>query len=62
MRRSLGMSPALPTDQLGWVLDEAERLLRDRARLAELERRLRGPWREVRAALNELHGLVEGTG
>lgn len=57
MRRSLAMSPSLPSEQLAWLLDEAERLVVDRAELAELTRRLRGPWSDVRAALNDLHRL-----
>jgi len=60
MRRSLAMSPHLPAEQLSWLLDEAERLVDDRSRLAELTRQLSGPWRDVRAALNELHRLVGG--
>lgn len=59
MRRSLAMSPSLPAEQLAWLLDEADRLVTDRARLAELTRRLRGPWSDVRTALNELHRLTD---
>jgi len=58
MRSSLAMAPQLPPDQVQWLLDEAERLVADRARLEEITRQLTGPWRGVRAALNELHRLT----
>jgi hypothetical protein len=58
MRRSLAMSPQLPADEVRWLLDEAERLVGDRARLEEITRQLAGPWQDVRAALNELHRLA----
>jgi len=60
LRRSLAMAPTLPPEEVRWVLDEAERLVRDRDQLAEITRRLSGPWSDVRAALNELHRLAGG--
>ncbi len=59
MRRSLAMSPKLPADQVEWLLDEVERLTADREHLEWTIKRLRGPWADVRAALDELHRLVE---
>jgi len=58
LRRSLAMAPTLPADEVRWVLDEAERLVRDREHLCEITRRLAGPWSDVRSALNELHRLA----
>lgn len=58
LRRSLAMAPSLPADEMRWVLDEAERLVRDREQLSDITRRLTGPWRDVRAALNDLHRLA----
>lgn len=55
LRRSTAMSPALPAAELAWLLDEAERLVKDEAETARLVHRLTGPWSEVRGALNELH-------
>ncbi len=60
LRRSLAMAPSLPADEIRWVLDEAERLVRDHEQLSDITRRLTGPWHDVRAALNELHRLVDG--
>jgi len=60
MRQSLGMASHLPPEQVRWLLDEAERLVADRARLEEITRQLTGPFRDVRAALNELHRLAGG--
>jgi len=59
MRRSLAMSPQLPPDQVQWLLDEAERMVADRQQLEQITRQLVGPWRDVRAALNQLHTLTE---
>jgi hypothetical protein len=61
MRQSLGMSSQLPSEQVRWLLAEAERLVSERAELEEITRQLTGPWREVRAALNRLHHLAEGS-
>ena len=58
LRRSAAMADRLPPDQLQWLLDQAEHLVRDRERLEILTRQLTGPWTEVRAALNELHRLA----
>ena len=60
MRQSLGMASQLPPEQVRWLLDEAERLVADKARLEEITRQLTGPFRDVRAALNELHRLAGG--
>ena len=60
MRQSLGMAAHLPPDQVRWLLDEAERLVADKARLEEITRQLTGPFRDVRAALNQLHRLAGG--
>ena len=60
MRRSLGMAPSLPIEQSRWLLEETERLLRERARLEDALRKLRPPWSDVRAALNEVHRVLDG--
>ena len=60
MKRSLAMSPQLPVDQVRWLLDEAERMVADWDQLVWTTKRLRGPWQDVRAALNELHRLADG--
>jgi hypothetical protein len=59
MRRSLAMSTTLPSDQVEWLLDEVERLTADREHLEWTIKRLRGPWEDVRAALNEMHHLTD---
>ena len=59
MRQSLGMSSQLPSEQVRWLLAEAERLVSERAELGVRE--LAGPWREVRVALNRLHHLAGGS-
>jgi hypothetical protein len=58
MRRSLGMSPHLPAEQTTWLLDEADRLLGERARIDAVVARLASPWADVRVVLNELHRLL----
>ncbi len=60
MRRSLAIAPQLPADQVRWLLDEAERLIDDRAELERVTRCLVEPWSDLRAALNALHRLLAG--
>jgi hypothetical protein len=59
LRRSLAMSSTLPPDEVRWLLDEAERLVRDRAHLEAITGQLRGPFGDVRRVLNELARLVD---
>lgn len=54
MRRAVAMAPQLPTEQTRWVLDEAERLLRERDELQAVVARLEERWREVRTTMNEV--------
>ena len=54
------MSPQLPADRVRWLLDEAERMAADWEQFVWTTKRLRGPWQDVRAALNELDHLVDG--
>ncbi len=54
------MAPSLPIEQSRWLLEETERLLRERARLEDALRKLRPPWSDVRAALNEVHRVLDG--
>lgn len=61
MRRSLGMSPHLSTEQTLWLLDEADRLVDERSRIEAVVSRLTSPWGDVRVVLNELHRLLGST-
>ena len=61
LRRSACASGGLPSDQLAWLIGEADRLLVERERIDELVSDLRGPWPELRRVLNELHGVLRGS-
>jgi hypothetical protein len=61
MRRSLAMASHLSNEQTRWILDEADRLLDERARIDAVVARLAPPWADVRVVLNELHRLTGAT-
>ena len=52
--------PGFPADRVRWLLDEAERMVAGREQFVWTTKRLRGPWQDLREALNELHRLAEG--
>jgi hypothetical protein len=58
MRRAIGMDPHLPSEQTLWLLDETERLLRQRQELQQVVARLEEPWRDVRATMNQIAALL----
>jgi hypothetical protein len=60
IRRAAAMAP-LTAEQVRSLLDGAEELARDRAQLEELTSQLRGPFSDVRRALNELAKLAAAT-
>jgi hypothetical protein len=62
MRRAIGMDPHLPSEQTLWLLDEAERLLRQRQELQAVVARLEEPWRDVRATMNQIAALLRTEG
>lgn len=58
LRRSLGACGSLPRDQLERIVAELDRLLRERRDLELVVDRLRLPWADLRAVLNELNRLA----
>jgi hypothetical protein len=58
MRRAVGMDPHLPSEQTRWLLDETERLLRERQELQHVVARLEDPWRDVRSTMNQIAAVL----
>lgn len=58
LRRSAAASGQLPGDQLVWLIGETDRLLLERDQITAIVDGLKGPWPEVRQALNELDRLL----
>ena len=58
MRRSLGVAPNLPTNQVRQLLDECERLLRLESEVEAIVVKMRAPFGDVRTTLNDLAKLV----
>jgi hypothetical protein len=58
MRRAVGMDPHLPSEQTRWLLDETERLLRERQDLQQVVAGLEEPWRDVRATMNQIAAVL----
>lgn len=59
LRRSAAATGQLPRDQLSWLIAETDRLLVEREKVNVIVEGLKGPWPELRRALNELHRLVQ---
>jgi hypothetical protein len=57
-RRSFAMSPTLPGNIVGDLLDTCERLMVEREAVERILAGLSPAWTDTRRALNELHALI----
>ena len=62
IRRSLAIGNGLPPSQIELVIDLCDRLLTERERIETILRQLGPAWTDARAALNELHAVLQSRG
>lgn len=58
MRRSLAMSPGLPTDQIERLIETCSELLAERVRIERILSQLAPSWSGSRRALNDLYRVL----